>query len=337
MRNVKVSHKNGQLIIRTKIEKDEAINPRELQIFQTKLIRGLLRPVVEKNNQIQYVGYDGVSLKLYLKRGITKDLFFIFVAQIIETLKKLSHYGFSANMLLMDLDYIFINEVTHEVSLLYQPIVSTRCYGNVFQLFYEMIHEVILVPGEDVSIRSKFMQELQKMQYFSTEEVEAFILRESPQTYHVVQRQKDGQSEDLYSRKLSCSSYGAQEEGTTLLVEEGTTLLDEEEGTTLLEEVAPVEVIPYMIRLATSEKFEIRKTVYAIGKDPMGNDCVIRDNRAISRCHAKITKVGSDFYLEDCNSTNGTMVNGQRIVGTCMLKNRDCIMFANENFEFYTE
>ena len=53
MRNVKVSHKNGQLIIRTKIEKDEAINPRELQIFQTKLIRGLLRPVVEKNNQIQ--------------------------------------------------------------------------------------------------------------------------------------------------------------------------------------------------------------------------------------------------------------------------------------------
>jgi pSer/pThr/pTyr-binding forkhead associated (FHA) protein len=43
-----------------------------------------------------------------------------------------------------------------------------------------------------------------------------------------------------------------------------------------------------------------------------GNDIVIHDP-AVSGEHAVIVSAGRDPYLEDLNSTNGTMVNGQPI------------------------
>ncbi|NJO01457.1 MAG: FHA domain-containing protein [Bacteroidia bacterium] len=37
------------------------------------------------------------------------------------------------------------------------------------------------------------------------------------------------------------------------------------------------------------------------------------DDKTISRNHAKITRKGSKYYIEDCKSTNGTYLNGKRI------------------------
>jgi hypothetical protein len=42
------------------------------------------------------------------------------------------------------------------------------------------------------------------------------------------------------------------------------------------------------------------------------NDIVIRDGRA-SRHHARIVADGSGFAIEDCDSSNGTFVNGARV------------------------
>lgn len=56
----------------------------------------------------------------------------------------------------------------------------------------------------------------------------------------------------------------------------------------------------------------------AIGKDRMTigrkphNDIQI-DNLAISGEHAVLVTIGNDSFLEDMNSTNGTLVNGQQI------------------------
>ena len=47
MKKVKVYHNNNQVLIKTKIENTEYINERDYQIFQTRLIRGLLRPAKE--------------------------------------------------------------------------------------------------------------------------------------------------------------------------------------------------------------------------------------------------------------------------------------------------
>ncbi|MES9856353.1 MAG: FHA domain-containing protein [Sedimenticola sp.] len=37
------------------------------------------------------------------------------------------------------------------------------------------------------------------------------------------------------------------------------------------------------------------------------------DNVGVSKIHAKIKRLGQDYTLEDCNSTNGTFIQGERI------------------------
>ena len=53
----------------------------------------------------------------------------------------------------------------------------------------------------------------------------------------------------------------------------------------------------------------------SIGRDEV-NDIVIRKDPLVSRMHALIEKEGSDYYVMDKGSTNGTYVNNNPI-GSC--------------------
>jgi pSer/pThr/pTyr-binding forkhead associated (FHA) protein len=58
-------------------------------------------------------------------------------------------------------------------------------------------------------------------------------------------------------------------------------------------------------------EFELNKERTTIGRRP-ANDIHI-DNLAVSGEHAVITTIGNDSFLEDMNSTNGTLVNNKPI------------------------
>ena len=58
-------------------------------------------------------------------------------------------------------------------------------------------------------------------------------------------------------------------------------------------------------------EFELNKERMTIGRRP-ANDIHI-DNLAVSGEHAAITTIGNDSFLEDMNSTNGTLVNNKSI------------------------
>jgi pSer/pThr/pTyr-binding forkhead associated (FHA) protein len=58
-------------------------------------------------------------------------------------------------------------------------------------------------------------------------------------------------------------------------------------------------------------EFELSKERMTIGRRPV-NDIHI-DNLAVSGEHAAITTIGNDSFLEDMNSTNGTLVNSKPI------------------------
>lgn len=64
-------------------------------------------------------------------------------------------------------------------------------------------------------------------------------------------------------------------------------------------------------------------------------DCVI-DNRAVSRFHAKLEKEEGHFYLIDLNSTNGTFLNGIRLIANQKkeIVIGDYITFANVVYQF---
>jgi pSer/pThr/pTyr-binding forkhead associated (FHA) protein len=63
-----------------------------------------------------------------------------------------------------------------------------------------------------------------------------------------------------------------------------------------------------------------------LGRDIV-NDIIIQDAE-ISRKHARFVRVGGGYQLEDLGSTNGTYVNGQRLMGPHLLESGELIMFG---------
>ena len=74
------------------------------------------------------------------------------------------------------------------------------------------------------------------------------------------------------------------------------------------------------------KSFELTKNELYIGRD-VNNDIVINDSE-ISRKHARLILQAGGFVLEDLGSTNGTFVNGQRLMGPHVLRPGELIMLG---------
>lgn len=70
-----------------------------------------------------------------------------------------------------------------------------------------------------------------------------------------------------------------------------------------------------------------------IGSDEALNDFVV-SAATVSRRHASIMLRGEHFLVRDLNSTNGTFVNGRRIVAPTLMQNGDELRFGAVRFVF---
>jgi FHA domain len=73
--------------------------------------------------------------------------------------------------------------------------------------------------------------------------------------------------------------------------------------------------------------FELNKGEITIGRD-ISNDFVINEAE-VSRKHAKLTLEADRYKIEDLNSTNGTYIDGQRLIGPHLLAIGEVIMFGD--------
>ncbi len=69
--------------------------------------------------------------------------------------------------------------------------------------------------------------------------------------------------------------------------------------------------------------FELTKEVSLIGRD-VTNEIVVGDAE-VSRQHSRITRTPGGYVLEDLGSTNGTFVNGERLVAPRVMNPGDLI------------
>lgn len=72
--------------------------------------------------------------------------------------------------------------------------------------------------------------------------------------------------------------------------------------------------------------YPLEKNELFVGRD-LSNEVVINDPE-ISRRHSRLYMQGNSFVVEDLGSTNGTFVNGQRLMGPYMLRPGDVITFG---------
>ena len=95
---------------------------------------------------------------------------------------------------------------------------------------------------------------------------------------------------------------------------------------------APQRPLAQLVDGVSGESHNITSAQVTIGRERSVSDIALRDPN-VSRRHAQLTFTGSDWSIEDLNSTNGTLVNNRRIT-RCPLRNGDLLTFGLSTFEF---
>lgn len=93
----------------------------------------------------------------------------------------------------------------------------------------------------------------------------------------------------------------------------------------------------FLMRYRNNDLIPIRSKEFFIGRDGEETDHCITDNPRISKLHAKIQLSEGRYYIVDCNSTNGTYIDGVRIESEMKTELTDkCeIMLADEKYRFF--
>ena len=76
----------------------------------------------------------------------------------------------------------------------------------------------------------------------------------------------------------------------------------------------------------------VNRMTTTIGRDP--NNDIVLNHIGVSKSHAKITAKANKYYLQDNNSTNGTMINGKKVDGKVQLHEKDIIIITNSQLIF---
>jgi ABC-type multidrug transport system ATPase subunit len=74
---------------------------------------------------------------------------------------------------------------------------------------------------------------------------------------------------------------------------------------------------------ASPKEYELTKPEVIIGRDPTVD--LTFPSPAVSRRHARLTREGEGYFLEDLGSSNGTYINGERLLGRRLLNSGDQI------------
>lgn len=135
------------------------------------------------------------------------------------------------------------------------------------------------------------------------------------------------------STNAASDMYESYEE--TVLVSNGGNLSGAEwdDERTVLQETPELSGI--LVRQNTQERFVLGTGEYVIGSGS-ASDCVIGGNKAISRQHVVLKIKEDGISVTDRHSSNGTWVDGRRLVSgnSVFIRNRAVIKLADEEFIF---
>jgi pSer/pThr/pTyr-binding forkhead associated (FHA) protein len=79
------------------------------------------------------------------------------------------------------------------------------------------------------------------------------------------------------------------------------------------------------------DRIVLDRPIIKIGRTPDNDICI--DNLAVSRVHAILEDNKGTFYVKDCDSLNGTLLNGQK-VGRAKLEHRDVLRIGKHDIVF---
>ena len=190
----KAKAKDCQLLVKVKTTFGETIDEKELDRFSRVFLRGFLKPKLVKKNLIEYTGPVGISLYDRLKRPVTKREFLFILEQVVVAVQKLQANKMGINNLVMNLQYVYINEVTKEVQFVYVPTVMGQQNMNLIEFIEAIAYSVKPADEKDNDFVSRFIYFFKAMKPFDINKVEAFVVKEDRSVVNTIKKQNAGQS-----------------------------------------------------------------------------------------------------------------------------------------------
>ena len=92
---------------------------------------------------------------------------------------------------------------------------------------------------------------------------------------------------------------------------------------------------PILKNLSTGDVYEVTSNPFTIGKSQICN--LIIADKVVSRHHAEVVQYGDKYFIKDLSSTNGTFINGNKLMADTdvELKDGQEIIFANKKFVYH--
>ena len=367
----KAKAKDCQLLVKAKASIGESIDEKELDRFSRVYLRGFLKPKMVKRNLIEYTGPVGISLYERLKKPTNKREFLFILEQIVVAVQKLQANGMGLNNLVMDLQHVYINEVTKEIQFIYIPTMKNGLQNlNLVEFIESIAYSVKPADNKDNDFVARFIYFFKAMSPFNINKVESFVAKEDRSVINTIKKQNAGQSGFMtdkpqhYYDHYAGKEKSGDDDPTGLLVEDDDPtglLVDDDEPTGLLNADDNDEatghlsdndadddatgllvgddadiLFPTLFRVLTEETISINKPVFRIGKERSYVDYFVTNNIAVSRSHADIITRGSKYFVKDLNSQNHTYINNHElpIYMEVEIHDGDRLKLGNEEFIF---
>ena len=370
----KAKAKDCRLIVKVKTLFGESIDEKQLDKFARIYLRGFLKAKQIKKNMVEYTGPVGISLYDRLQKPVGKRHFFFIMEQIVIAVQKLQMNKLPLHYLVMNNQFVYINEVTKELQFIYLPIPKAGENTEILDFIESVMYSVHPANEKDMEYVSRFVYFFRGLDTFDAEKIEAFIAREDRDVVNTIKKQNIGQSgfmtnkqqhyydhydmrsQNDYDNELT-GLLGEEEDEETGLLEDGeetgllaaeTGLLEEinggnvfsadtdaDEGTMLLDESRSLHY-PTLFRILTEETISVNKPVFRLGKEKSYVDYFVNNNIAVSRSHADIITRGNRYYIKDLNSKNHTYINDREVPVhyEVEINDGDRLKLGNEEFVF---
>ncbi len=353
-------------------QKGQQISEREYYAISTGQIPGLLKAeLIRKGNtfKLNYNISGFISLREFLMNPLNRQSFARLLTNILTNLKALQNAYYNQQFILMDVNAAMVNPATQQVSFVYVPITFYESGTSLKEFLLNIIQCCSFVPGENTDYVRDYIRILNRGINFSVFDLEEYLkkLKMNEASNHqtrkctrcgsVIQPNVNfcpscgmkilglsfGNLQGVYDPAQMVAKPQAQEHVRNDVSDvpqpqyfetvSHSSFVNESKA----QNPQPAQLCnAYISRLKTAEKMSITSDSFRIGKDPHNTEYCIRDNSAISRCHALIKRINGKWYISDLKSTNKTYINGREIPPYVDIELYDgiSIRLADESFAF---
>lgn len=219
-----------------------------------------------------------------------------FIKKLIEGILSAEDFFLDGNSIILDTDYIFYDHDSDDIKLIYVPILNQQ-FNNIYHQF------------KKIALSWLYALDLSTYKSLQIKDLIVFLQNESSDLIHV-----KNYLNKPYKRKVNKRIFKSKSNKEKINLNKDET-------------VCLKSSVPHL--LLKHKKVYLDKEMFRIGRGHE-NDLILEKEQTIGRLHSEIVREASDFYILDCNSTNGTYLNGNLLIRgeKYKLNHQDMIQFA---------